>query len=201
MPSILNDSVNERTKFLEQVYYEKFDRLYAYAVSITHTEDLAKDVVSEVFYHLLDSGSDLKEVEFLDSYLFTCIKNEAIKVVSKSPSKFSLQDREYWELSVDKVNPEELMFGKELEDFIEKTLDSLPDVCALVFRLSREKGLRYAEVSEELGISVNTVKHHMKCALKKIRQALDEHFDDNTTIHWMTGSAVSTWILLMLSLS
>jgi len=35
-----------------------------------------------------------------------------------------------------------------------------------VFELSRYEGKKYSEIAQELGISVNTVKYHIKNAIK-----------------------------------
>lgn len=41
-----------------------------------------------------------------------------------------------------------------------------------VFILSRQEGLTYEEIAKQLGISLDTVKTHMKLALKDIRNAV-----------------------------
>jgi RNA polymerase sigma-70 factor (ECF subfamily) len=46
--------------------------------------------------------------------------------------------------------------------------------CQLVFRLIKEEGLSYKEVSKVLEISQNTIETHMRIALRKIRMDLQQ---------------------------
>ena len=64
---------------------------------------------------------------------------------------------------------------KELQEIIQRALDTLPERCREVFIKRRIEGLKYKEISEELGISVNTVENHIVTALKKLRVALKDY--------------------------
>ena len=59
-----------------------------------------------------------------------------------------------------------------MEISIRTAIDSLPKRCRDIFLLSRMEGLKYKEISERLGISVNTVECQMSIALKKLRVKL-----------------------------
>jgi RNA polymerase sigma-70 factor (ECF subfamily) len=56
-----------------------------------------------------------------------------------------------------------------------KAVDSLPEECGRVFRLSRFEEKKYEEIARELGISVNTVKYHVKHALVLLHEALGKY--------------------------
>ena len=49
-------------------------------------------------------------------------------------------------------------------------IDSLPEKCREVFILSKRDGLKYEEIAEELGLSVNTVRNQISKALKLIKE-------------------------------
>ena len=59
-----------------------------------------------------------------------------------------------------------------LEEEVEKAVSQLPEYSRVVFEKSREEQLKYEEIARELGISVNTVKFHMKKALALLREHL-----------------------------
>ena len=63
----------------------------------------------------------------------------------------------------------------ELREKINSTLNSLPEKCQNVFRLSRFESLSYKEISIQLNISVKTVENHMGKALKLMREGLEDY--------------------------
>ena len=48
-------------------------------------------------------------------------------------------------------------------------IDSLPEKCREIFILSKRDGLKYEEIADELGLSVNTVRNQIIKALKLIK--------------------------------
>lgn len=157
---------------------------------ITNSQNSAKDVVSDVFYNLWNSNTNLGEIRELKSYLFTAVKHQAIRTVSDNPLSFESFHHRLELKSVEHLNPEDLMIGNELAEKINETLATLGPQCQLVFKMVREESRKYDEVAEELGISVNTVKHHMVAALKKMRLSLEEYAAD-TPVYKLISSLVS----------
>ena len=72
-------------------------------------------------------------------------------------------------------SPLGVIIEKELENRINESIDHLPEECRNVFKLSRFENLSYDEISERLGISVNTVRYHIKNALATLRTNLREY--------------------------
>lgn len=55
---------------------------------------------------------------------------------------------------------------------LESTIESLPDKCRLVFKLSRFENKSIQEISDQLGISSDTTKYHISHAMKVLRTEL-----------------------------
>ena len=53
-----------------------------------------------------------------------------------------------------------------------KAIDALPPRTREVFVMSRERGLRYSEIAEQLGVSVKAVEANMSRALRILRGEL-----------------------------
>lgn len=68
--------------------------------------------------------------------------------------------------SLDRFDVSDISEGNETERLVRDAINSLPKRCRDIFLLSRMKGLKYREISEKLGISVNTVECQMGIALK-----------------------------------
>ena len=60
---------------------------------------------------------------------------------------------------------------------IQQAVEALPPRCKIIFKLVREDGLMYKEVSDILNISVNTIDAQMAIAVKKIVAALESEID------------------------
>ena len=173
-----------------KIYEDHFERLCAYAFVITNSRALAKDVVSDVFFSLWKSKTNFDEIKDLKAYLFRAVKNQAINSLPKNTLNFDDFDHSIDLLSIERLNPEDLMIGEELAGIIDRTLEAMPPHCQLVFKMVKEDNLKYEEVAQELGISINTVKHHMVTALKKMRQVLERHFADAPVYELVPHQAV-----------
>ena len=73
---------------------------------------------------------------------------------------------------VDADHPLGLLIRQELEAEINRCINLLPKECRQVFVKSRVEQKQYKEIAAEMGISVNTVKYHMKNAMKLLQGAL-----------------------------
>ncbi|MHC4821449.1 MAG: RNA polymerase sigma factor [Planctomycetota bacterium] len=76
--------------------------------------------------------------------------------------------------------PGETASVHEEADRVHRAVDRLPEHLRSVFELGEVQGLRYAEVSEILGIPVGTVKSRMHAAVKRLRAMLIPPKDDVT---------------------
>lgn len=185
---------NDLSAQFEEIYSAYYERLFAFALVITDSEADAQDVVSQVYFNLWEKKKDLSDVKDLKAYLFTSVKNQAVRHIAND-RYFHTEDIEDVLLSIDQIDPEELLIGKELETFIDQAIKNLPDQCGLVFRLAKEKNMDFKQIATELGISKYTVKYHMETALKKIMGELKSRFPELKVIRWMSVGTV----LLVLS--
>ncbi len=176
-----------RSEKFREIYESYFMKLASYAFVITNSHEAAKDVVSEVFYNLWKSDTNLSEIRELKSYLFTSVKNQAIRAVSRNPKIFDDFNSQLELKSIENLNPEDLMIGNELALKIQEIVDAMPPQCQLVFKMVKEEGLKYGEVAEKLGISSSMVKQHMISALKSMRSSLDGHFSDAKVVKFISS--------------
>jgi RNA polymerase sigma-70 factor (ECF subfamily) len=67
------------------------------------------------------------------------------------------------------------MVTNEIENRVQQAIESLPDQCRAVFKLSRFDQLKYQEIADKLGLSIKTVEAHMGRALRQLRQDLADY--------------------------
>lgn len=153
--------------------------MFAFAKNYIQANEDAENVVQDVFVVLWEKKDELELSCTLTTYLFTLVKNRCLNYLRHKliEEEFNTQMKE--ELGFKLYALESLEYSypseKELQAVIQRALDALPERCREVFIKSRIEGLKYKEISEELGISVNTVENHIVTALKKLRVALKDY--------------------------
>lgn len=161
-----------------KIYSDHFDRLYYFALSFTKSDDLAKDVVSEVFLKLWKKRNGFSGIRQIESYLYISVKNEAIQVLSNNLNKVKSLEFEQAARVIDRIDPEELLIEKELVQEISQVVSKLPDQCQLIFNMAKNRQMKYKEIAEELNISVSTVRMQLIKASGIIKDAIQKKYDD-----------------------
>ena len=173
-------SKSEHKKFknwFNEMYNEKFERLYRYAFSITKNKELAKDAVSEVFT-VIWQNKNYKDIKQIDAYLHVSVKHAAISLKSKDPQNFNSLSYDEANDVASNINPEHILIGKELDMILENLLDELPAHMSVTFQLVKKQGYSNKEAAKELGVSKRTVEANLYQAVKRLKEGLVEHFKE-----------------------
>ena len=154
---------------LEQIYKKYWYKLYIYAFNVLREREICEDIVQEIFVDLWTKRQD-QQISDLNSYLYQSVKYQIINHFRSSKYKKQLL------MKFDLVNTEykidELYEKKELKAHIKKTISKLPKQRRLIFQMSRYDGFSNKEISENLNISLQTVKNQISESLKFIRKSL-----------------------------
>ena len=169
----------------EQLYKLYFPRLYAFSFKIINDGNLAKDLVQNVFIKIWESPATIN-IDNPEAFLYQMVRNACLnyirhlKVVDNLKSKVKdqyLSEELYY---IDLVgNKPYILIERELEGRIIDVMNSLPEKCLAVFRLSRIDGLKNREIADQLGISLKAVEKHISKALQIYR----DNFSDYLPIH------------------
>jgi len=167
----------------EAVFTKHFVKLCLYAEHYLRDKHAAREIVEDFFCNFWENCTSLTIESNLAGYLCRSIHNRCLKYLRHEKvkqkyiecSQYLFTDRELLEPVSDDY-PEALLISHELEKEIRNSIDSLPDQCKKIFLLNRFENLTYREISQQLGISVNTVKTQMTRALQKLRSRLKDYF-------------------------
>lgn len=162
----------------EKLYEKYYVYLCMVALHIVRNKDDAEEIVSDVFVRLWNSAGRLKEIRSVKAYLVKAVHNSSLNYIrhnSKYGHTESINTSDMNILAWDSDYPLGQFYEKELLDIISNCIEKLPDSCREIFLLSRDKDLKYNEISDRLGISVNTVKAQMKIALARIRENVSKY--------------------------
>lgn len=132
---------------------------------------IAENIVQDIFVSIWNHRENLNPSKSIKSYLFTSIKNEALKELRHRDVQIRSQER-LLDLHPKNVDPEQELTADEINKEIYQAIDKLPEKCREIFMMNRFDELKYAEIAEVLNISVKTVETQMGRALKKLRERL-----------------------------
>ena len=169
----------------ELVFRQHFRKLCLYAEHYVKDKAAAEEIVEDFFCYFWDNCSELIIESSITGYLFASIHNRCLKYLRHEKVKqhyiesrqYIFTDKEYLEPVSDEI-PEALLISQDLETAIGRAILSLPEQCRKIFLLNRFEEKTYLEISEQLGISINTVKTQITRALQKIRLSLKDYLPD-----------------------
>lgn len=155
-------------------YNLTYDRLFRIAYYYLKREEWVQEVLLDVFMKLWEMRDRLLAVDNIEDYCFVMVKNASLNYLEKEERRLDADGGEAVDMEVDMgCSPEEEMIGEELFARYVKALDRLPERCREVFIRVREEKQSYAQVAEELGISVKTVDAQLQKAVKRLMVALE----------------------------
>ena len=171
----MNDS-----KALEALYNRYSPLLYTLIKKIVADEEVAKDVLSDVFV-IIWRKIDLFDFNLNNVYtwIVTLTRNKAIDTLrrTRNTSEMETYDDEYENTNIiPKLSPIsdplDIETATNIKDSIEAALNKLTGAQQFVINLAYYEGLTQKEIAERLKIPVPTVKSKIKIALSNLKENL-----------------------------
>lgn len=151
-------------------YYEPLSR---FCMRFTNDQADAEEIVQDVFVTLWEKRNQININTSLNAYLYQSVRNKALNFKSHMDVRQAYSDHILATSLNSKVNDE--FAEQELSTMYETALANMPEKRRLVFEMSRNQGLKYAEIADKLNISIKTVEAHLSKALEDLREKLQEY--------------------------
>jgi RNA polymerase sigma-70 factor, ECF subfamily len=174
------------------ILVQRFQRpLVNFFYRLTWDRFAAEDYAQEVFLRLIKARASYQRRAKFSTYLYRIAKNywidryrervSAPKVTSLNATIGSDEGR--GQSLGDLVEgrspaPAEEFKRKEIRRRVKDAVAQLPEEQRLVFVLSENQGLKYADISEVMEIPVGTVKSRMHAAMRRLRELLKDLGDE-----------------------
>ena len=161
-------SHNQHTTIdFEGLFRYNYRPLCLYALHYLGDSDLAEDIVQESYTSLWEKLQEGANVFNRKSYLYMMVRNRCLDHLRKKgiPTE-SLKPYDTYGI----IDDDDAQERSQTEARIWTAIDSLPEKCREVFILSKRDGLKYEEIADELGLSVNTVRNQISKALKLVKE-------------------------------
>ena len=163
----------------DAVFRSHYPHLVRMAESVVRERALAEEIAQDVMLVLWRRRESLVVEQTFRAYLIRSTRNRALnhirhqRIVAREAAFAALDP-------LSSPSAEEEVLGVELERAVRDAIDGLSENCREVFHLSRESGLKYAEIATALEISIKTVEKRMGQALSELRERLAP---------WLPGTA------------
>lgn len=170
-------TVDSDSKSFEVFFHELNPRLVKFCTMYVQYQQVAEEIVSDVFVKCWMDRAKMRDVLKPETYLFIAVKNHALNYNKRfsSVQLVNLDDHEGGAQLVNSVSPEMELEKKELLFQMDQAISSLPRQCSIIFRLIKENGMKYKEVAEILNISPRTVHTQMLRAMKKMTVSMEPY--------------------------
>ncbi len=152
-----------KASILEEIFLRHYQELCLLSFSYLNNLDDAKDVVHTIFSKLLQKELD-ESIKDLHHYIRTSVRNESLKKIKQDKKTLGIKNH----LTHVQSFENELILN-EISDTIFKELEALPEQNKTAFKLCVLEGIKYENAAEIMGITVNTVKYHLKKSFKILR--------------------------------
>lgn len=159
---------------LTGIYKKYWQPLFTSSYNILRDKQACEDIIQELFIRLWNNRQNIEITVSLKAYLYASMRYEVYRQIRTGAARGGIFDD----------LPERLQspttYGnieyKELIAQVNSVVDSLPQKCKEVYKLSREEYLSHKEIAGRLNISTKTVENHLTKALRQLRTSLGTLF-------------------------
>lgn len=167
---------NERA--FEKLYQKYRNDIYAFSFSLLKSEFNAEEILQDVYLNVWQNKHKLNPNLSFKSFIFTCAKNACLNLLKRAVYEQTMKDAIFYKINTtSSTNILDRIINDEYEILRKKAIKKLPPKRKIIFKMSREEGKSYEDISKELNISISTVKNQMSKALEFIKNFLQVNTD------------------------
>lgn len=170
---------NEQQGF-RLLYASFYDPLILFATQLLGDAEEAADVVQECFVDFWANRRFNSLRGSLENYLYSAVKHGCLNYLRNTRRREDKHD-----VIREELYDEEEGGDPELVEKLYRSMESLPEERRRILHMVCMEGMKYQEVADQLGVSINTVKTQMGRSLQFLRKALKT--DDYLTLLFFLG--------------
>lgn len=160
----------------EDIFKRYYKRLCLYAYRLLDNMTLAEDFVQDAFCSYFDKKDNVSTDEkAIKQYLYSSVKFLVYNHYRKNKAQERYRQLIIFEEADERSLEREMIYVEVLNEVYE-IIGSMPMACANIFRKGYLEGLSNKEISEELNISINTVKTQKQRGMKILLSKLHPEY-------------------------
>ena len=181
-----NWAMTEQDRSLSDAFKQERSRLRSFIRRRVPDAADADDILQDVFHELIESARLVRPIEQVGAWLFRVARNritdlfrrQKVRAADMPPAQpgddMTLDDL----LPSLDGGPEAAYARRVLLDELDEALDELPDEQRSVFIAHELDGVSFKTLSEQTGVSVNTLLSRKRYAVLHLRRRLQSIHDD-----------------------
>lgn len=175
----------------EQTFLKEKDRLLSFIRNRVSSTEEAEDILQDVFYQFVAGFDSIESLDRVTSWLFSVARNKIIDRYRRDATRPQRTDLgrqsgidEEAPLTLQDIlpdlgnTPEDTLFKEVIWEAIMEALDDLPAEQREIFILNEMEDKSFREISEERGISINTLLSRKRYAILALRKRLQRLYED-----------------------
>ena len=155
---------------IERLFREYYRQLHRLARMLLHDDDLARDIVHDVFASLL---SGCKEDSVTIGFILNSVRNRCLNYIRDASVSQRLASLYY--VDSDEYDTEEWPDEETIKEIYFIIQSELTPRCRRAMELRFVEGLKFYQVAEAMGISEVAVYGHVRRGIEIIRKKLNEN--------------------------
>lgn len=155
---------------IEQLFKAHYAQMYRLATALLHDDDLARDIVHDVFAALLD-GHPSHHVS--GGYLLNAVRNRSLNHIRNCEIHQRIANRYF--LDNEDYDSEEWPDDETIAQIYHLIHNDISTQARRIIEMRFSDGMPFARIAATMGISETAVYRHLGNALKILRKKLNEN--------------------------
>lgn len=175
---LLQELAHGNEKAMRQLFTTYRDRLFVYVTRITKSEQVAEELVMDVFIKLWTGKERMTEIQNIDAFLFRIARNKSLDFLRSAAGSRRFQEL-LWEQiqAASGEGADTPLLVKEYEAKVREAISSLSPQRRKVYTLRHDQQLSQAEIATRLNLSRHTVNNHLVEAQKFVHNYVAQSVD------------------------
>ena len=168
----INGLIRGNEKSFQILFINYYSVLVSFAMKYLESQDVAEDIVQDVFVKIWESREKLGEIDNLSAYLYQMVRFKSFNYLRAE--KIRQDATKSFAEELDEIEMNEYIKNETFR-IVMQTLEDLPPGSRNVFSRAIQ-GYSAKEIADELGIAVETVKKQKQVARRILKEKLGNLF-------------------------
>lgn len=172
---LIRGCIKNNRRYQERLYKKYFKLALSCVQPYTSDKEEVLSIINQGFLKVFQNIHQVKDSQSLGNWIKTIMQRTRVDAY-RNQRKYL--EHIVLEMPLQQTNKETTTTQLYVKDIIH-FLDQLPPSSAEVFRQYAIEGFKHKEIARNLGISEGTSKWHLSAAREKLKQLINNHYNNH----------------------